>query len=466
MGQRLGLVDLDQDLVLRVHPLSFRWVGTEPHDAAGDCYVISIHSHVKYGGDDMSGEKLLVADVNESRLDQYDVASGELEHSATGTCLAEHAGTVHVPGAARRLLYVDDLRGELVEVSPWAEKGQRWRRPVCPVAIPGEHLALSPAGTAAVVTTGLGRSFDAWSQLLSVADLSAGRSVQVRSRAGEPGVGILERAGRTWVLVRHREPGHLDVHKLEALLGAGPHCPQVQPARVAVLPDDGHGDLVDAIGGRFLTATGAGVVVVRLHDDGTPQVDLVPYGVPGRAFYLRLGPDADTVWAVVRGGPADPRQWPDWSNHLWRHDLRTGRSTSTALGPGLVFRLAITAEAVAVARTHPDGDELVAVPTVPSTADEARPDGAASRLPLPAMAHPPRPGSEPWDACDRRAVDGSPASGSVAVSRGGDGEVHLFDLNHRSAATATRTLRTPGRLVAGGHLTLAHPSAPVDTVGR
>lgn len=412
----------------------------------------------------MLTEKMLIADVVEARLDQYDVASGQHERSATGTCLAEHAGTLHLPGLPRRLLYVDDLRGELVEVSPWAEDDQHWRRSLSPVAIPGEHVALSPAGTAAVVTTGLGRSFDAWSQLLSAVDLRAGRSVQVRIRAGEPGVGLLEQAGRTWVLVRQREPGHLDIYDVQALLSAGPHCPQVEPTHSVALPNDGHGDLVDTVGGRFLVATGSGVVVVRLKHDGTPHLHDVPYGLPGRAFYLRLGPNADTVWAVVRGGPTDPRQWHAWTNHLWRYDLRTGQTSSTALGPGLVFRLAITAAAVAVARTHPDGDELVAVPGTPGAGNETGQDAVISRFPLPAMTHPPRAGAEPWDACDRRAVDGSPATGIVAVSRGGDGEVHLFDL--QDPDIPMRTLQTPGRLGAGGHLTLAHTSAPVDTVGR
>lgn len=407
----------------------------------------------------MSSLKLLVADVAEARLDQYDVTSGEHERSATGTCLAEHAGTVHLPGSPRRLLYADDLRGELVEVSPWAKNEQAWRQAVSPVAIPAEHLALTPDGTAAVVTTGLGRSFAAWSELLSVVDLRVRRSVQVRLRAGEPGAGFLEQGGRTWLLVRHREPGHLDVHALEALLGAGPHCPSAEPTHSVALADDGHGDLVDTVGGRLLIATGSGVTVVRLQDDGTPQVSHVPYGLPGRAYYLRLGPDADTAWAVVRGGPTDPQQWPSWTNHLWRYDLRTDQTTSTPLGDGLVFRLALTSSAVAVARTHPDGDELVAVP---ATATDAGAD--IVRFPLPAMSHPPRPGTEPWDACDRRAVDGSPGSGTVAVSRGGNGQVHLFDLE--DPASPMRTLQTPGRLGAGGHLTLADDSVAVDTVGR
>lgn len=102
------------------------------------------------------------------------------------------------------------------------------------------------------------------------------------------------------------------------------------------------------------------------------------------------------LWSCVRGGPGDPGQWPDWSNDAWWHHLDTGVTGKLDLGPGLVFRLAVTARHIAYTRVHPDGDELILLNAPPT--DGSRPVVGA-RLPLPAMSGAPRRGGTPGTAC-------------------------------------------------------------------
>lgn len=248
---------------------------------------------------------------------------------------------------------------------------------------------------------------------------------------------------------------------------SAPACPPATPVRRIVLPDDdGHGDAHDPLTGRVFAAAGSGVHRIRREgDDLTPEAPL-PWSADGRSggrgHYLRLDPVRRMLWSCVRGGPGDPGQWPDWSNDAWWHHLDTGVTGRLDLGPGLVFRLAVTARHIAYTRVHPDGDELVLL-TAPPTAGSRPVVGA--RLPLPAMSGAPRPGGTPWDGVQRRAVAASPGGGLVAVSRGGHGEVHVFDADRADLLT---TLTVPTPLDDGGHLALLTPGdgAHADPVGR
>ncbi|NED25633.1 hypothetical protein G3I37_12125, partial [Streptomyces anulatus] len=69
------------------------------------------------------------------------------------------------------------------------------------------------------------------------------------------------------------------------------------------------------------------------------------------------------------------------------------------------------------------------------------------------------------DGVQRRAVAASPGGGLVAVSRGGHGEIHVFDADRADLLT---TLTVPTPLDDGGHLTLVTPGdgAHADPVGR
>ncbi|RBM06984.1 hypothetical protein [Streptomyces sp. PT12] len=393
---------------------------------------------------------LIVSDHIGGSVHVLTVPDGTETGRLTRRHLSEHAGFLALPGG--RLACVDDRRGELLVLAPF---GPELVDAAIPVAAPAEHLAVDPSGRWVAVTTGLGRNDEPWSDLLTVVDLATGDTSRVRTRVGEPGVTVLG-GGEPLVVLRHREPGALAVHRFADLLGAPPGCPRATPHAHLPLPADGHGDAQDPDGGEVFAAVGEGVRRAHRHGDALVAGPLIPWGSAARGWYLRLDPRRRALWSTLRGGPTDPPRWPEWTNHAWCHDLPTGRTTRTELGPGLVFRLALAKDHTAFARIHPDGDELILL-------DAAR--GTTRRAPLPAMDGAPRRGSTPWEGVQRRAVAASPGAGWVAITRGGHGEVHLFDAETGTEAARLK-LDTPLR--HGGHATLRsrNDGAEGDPVGR
>lgn len=408
--------------------------------------------------------RLLVADQVAGSIRVLDLPDGREAGRAEGRHLAEHAGFLALPGS--RTAFVDDLAGELVVLDPYGpEAGRPLVEATAPVAIPAEHLAADPGGRLLAVTTGLGRNWDAWSDLLTAVDLAAPggpRSVRVRTRMGEPGVTVFGAGDRSDALVvlRHREPGSLTAYRHADLMAAAPACPPAEPVHELPLPDDdGHGDAQDPLTGRLFAAASSGVHRARREGTALVPEEPLPWAGEGRGYYLRLDPVRRTLWSCVRGGPTDAARWPEWTNDAWWHQLDSGRTGRLPLGPGLVFRLAVAARHVAYARVHPDGDELVLI-----AVDSGTPRITA-RLPLPAMDGAPRPGRTPWDGVQRRAIAASPGSPFVAVTRGGHGEIHLVDAD---AAAHVTTLSVPSPLNDGGHLALISPGdgAHGDPIGR
>ncbi|MFF9120485.1 YncE family protein [Streptomyces massasporeus] len=392
---------------------------------------------------------LLVSDHMDGSVHVLTVPDGTVVGRLTGRHLSEHAGFLALPGG--RVACVDDRRGELLVLDPFAE---RLVERAVPVAVPAEHLACGPSGRLLAVTTGLGENTEPWSDLLTVLDLTTGDTARVRTRVGEPGVTVLGN-GDPLVVLRHREPGELAVHRFADLLAASPGCPVVTPHAVLPLPDDGHGDAQTPSTGHVFAATGEGVHRARRKGDALAAEAVIPWGSPARGWYLRLDTRRPALWSTLRGGNPDPLRWPEWTNQAWRHDLETGRTFHTELGPGLVFRLALARRHTAFTRIHPDGDELVLLGA----------DGTVRRIPLPAMDGAPCRGGTPWEGVQRRAVAASPGSDWIAVTRGGHGEVHLVDAETGHEAARLR-LGTP--LDHGGHMSLRSrdDGADGDPVGR
>ncbi|GAA2258738.1 hypothetical protein GCM10010145_34190 [Streptomyces ruber] len=392
---------------------------------------------------------LLVSDHVEGSVHVLTVPDGTVITRLTGRHLSEHAGFLALPGG--RVACVDERRGELLVLDPF---GDELVRLAVPVAVPAEHLACDPSGRRLAVTTGVGRNTAPWSDLLTVIDLATGEAARVRTRVGEPGVTVLG-GGDPLVVLRHREPGALAVHRFADLLAAPPGCPPVPPHAILPLPGDGHGDAQEPHSGHVFAATGAGVHRARRKGDALVAETVIPWGSPARGWYLRLDTRRRVLWSTLRGGAPDPLRWPEWTNQAWRHDLGTGRTHRTELGPGLVFRLATARRHTAFTRIHPDGDELILLD----------PDDTVRRTPLPAMDGAPRRGGTPWEGVQRRAVGASPGSDWVAVTRGGHGEVHIVDAESGHEATRLR-LGTP--LHHGGHVMLRMRSdgADGDPVGR
>ncbi|MBB1243543.1 hypothetical protein GL263_08205 [Streptomyces durbertensis] len=366
---------------------------------------------------------LLVSDQIAGRVRLLTVPDGTPVAALEGRHLAEHPGFLALPGG--RLACVDDRAGELLVLDPFgALRGGPLVGRRLPVATPAEQLAADPAGRRLALTTGLGDNNTPWSELLTVLDLASGDCVRVRTRAGEPGVTVLTDPADgdgTWVALRHREPGAWDVHRWSDLLDAAPGCPPAAAHHSVPLPPDGHGDAQDPLSGRTFAATSEGVHRARLQDGVLLPEATLPWRAPGRGYFLRLDPRRRTLWSCLRGGPAEPHRWSEWTNHAWRHEIDGHRTEVCDLGPGLVFRMAFTGRHAAFTRIHPDGDELLLL-----DAGSSRPE-VVRRVPLSAMEGAPQGGRSPWEGVQRRAVAASPGAGWVAVSRGGHGEVLLLD---------------------------------------
>lgn len=403
---------------------------------------------------------LVVADQRAQTVHTFDPQSARWETVLTDTALAEHAGLLQLPDG--RIAFVDDAAGELVLLTPGSGRTSVER---VPVAIPGEHLACSPDGRWLAVSTGAGDSFEPSSDQLTLVDLAAPgrpRARRVRTRVGEPGIALTDHE----VLLRHRAPGAVQALGIVEVAAAGPHVPHLDGQVIHEVGDAGHGDAWDPISRCLLIATERGLERFAVEDGSPRPLGVVPWDAGqsgtssdvGRAYYLRCCPRRRLVAATLRRGGEDPLRWDDWDNHLWVHHLDTGRTHLAPIGPGLVFRCALTPTALVTTRVHPDGDELIA-----HDLTDLRSRGTWS---LPRLAHGPRRGHEPWDDADRRSVAACPEAETVLVTRGGHGQVHLVDVH--APGTPLRTFAAPSPLRDGGHVGwFAAPSAGgLDGIGR
>lgn len=397
----------------------------------------------------MRHPQLVVADYRADRV--YGISDLTVMRIGHGY-VAEHAGILDLGGEAGGYAFADDLRGELAVMRGLV-------RTSVPIAIPAEHIAADPTGRYVAITTGLGAAGEPWTGVVTIADLDTGMTRRFRSRVGEPGVGFVadRETGAPFVMLRHREPGAIEAIPLARALALGAHVPALTGSHTATVADDGHGDVADANSGIFATATSAGLERFIV-DGGAPvPIGVVPWPVPGRAFYLRLDARTGRAVGITRGGAPSPTRWTEWENHLVEIDLVTGEADHAPLPPGLAFRFASGGGRTAVATIHPDGDLLTIL-------DRRQPRTEVERqLDLPALSRPPVPGRLPWDPigdapAQRRAVAVSPTGERVAVTRGGDGEVHLVS----DAAVDTVTAPTP--LDEGG--LLFWPGGARDGVGR
>ncbi|WP_116112322.1 hypothetical protein [Austwickia chelonae] len=415
---------------------------------------------------DQSTPRLLVADHCAGTIHLIDPAHPVVDESTRllgKFGLSEHAGVLQLPDGA--VAFVDDLIGRTILVDP--------RRPAThaitatiPVATPAEHLAADPTGRHLVVTTGLGANPEPWSDLLTAIDLTDPAQPdarRIRCRTGEPGVVIHGTGTDARLILRHREPGSLEILHLQDVLAAPKGNPRLRGSEHPGSDDSAHGDLLLPGTDHLLVAETTGVRRWTLADD-TPRHDCtLPWQAPGRGWFLRWSHTLHRALSIVRSGGGDPHTWQSWGNALWVHDPRYDRTHAIDLGPGLIFRCAPLAGGVAVARVHPDGDEIV-VASIPEDSTSA--SQVARRIPLPPMSSPPRPGESPWENAQRRSITADPHGSLVAVTSGGDGLVHLVDT--ADPRHGHRQLPWPTSLDLGGILAWcdARPHPQVDSVGR
>ncbi|SNS75501.1 hypothetical protein [Rhodococcoides kyotonense] len=402
----------------------------------------------------MISGNLLIADYRADRFDVVSLAAlvsgvDSLVLSGRGT-VAEHAGVLSLPAGAPRGLrwaFVDDLRGALVVGDDHGEVARY------PIPIPAEHLATDVSGRFVVGTTGCGVGWEPFSDLVGWCDLETGETRTVRVRVGEPGVAVGGTALKPLVALRHRAPGSVEVLNIDTVANAGAHAPVVRGPECG-LGDDGHGDAIDPQTGRLVVATGRGLETFTLTESGPTPAAVLPWPVPGRAYYLRVDPVMGRICSVVRGH-ASATEWHTWRNWLVAVDIATGDWDVTEVSAGLAFRPDVWNGEVVCPVIHPDGDTLWRVR-----------GSVHSQSPLPPMTAGPRPGVQPWDGTtDRPAQRRATAhlGSEVAVTRGGDGVIDIVD-----ESGAVRTVAVNSPLHEGGVLARLpeEPARAVDGVAR
>ena len=212
---------------------------------------------------------LILADQRQHCLYAIDAETLNIETIDSDTVLAEHAGFLQLPD--HRIAYLDDAYGELVLLAK-TEKGFTASQRVA-IAIPGEHLTVSPDGRWILVGTGFGAEFSATTDQITLVDLypenlSRPRPYRVRTVPGEHGVGLSNNLA--WV--RHRIPGNIQTISLKEITEAGPHVPQVHGHFTQEIDDTGHGDAFDPLTQTFFVATARGLeqFVSSKNDQATP----------------------------------------------------------------------------------------------------------------------------------------------------------------------------------------------------
>ena len=407
----------------------------------------------------MTSEILVVADQKAGNIQFLNPDTWSVLHRLDSVVLAEHAGILLLGGG--KCAFIDDAGGALVIADAFSKTPPR----LIPVAIPGEHLACDPSGRYIAVTTGLGVSWEPWSDLLTIVDAESEAgptSRRIRTRAGEPGVVVGETPEGPVAVLRHREPGGIESFNIGRILAEGVHCPPMQGLRADASPD-GHGDAFDPVTGTMFVSTSQGLERFDIRKPQPEALQIIKWDAPGRAYFLRFCPRRRVVVAICRDGGGEPRAWAGWENTLWVHHVDTGLTRTAPLGPGLVFRFALTSTGIATARVHPDGDELSVHNLGPV---DAGPPALRGIWALPRMEGAPQPHHEPWDDAERRSIAASPSSERVAVTRGGHGELHIIDTS--APGTPLRTMALDSPLHDGGHLAWlsALDTVPGDTVGR
>lgn len=405
---------------------------------------------------------LLIADQHSHCIYTFNKEKKTVFEVARNTVLAEHSGFLQL--ADGRIAYGDDARGELVLLKEKCEPAYSFEIERISASIPAEHITTSPNGRWIAISTGFGAAFDASSDQITLIDLQPSDSdrplsYRVRTRAGEPGIAL----SNTHIWLRHREPGAIQTIPIREIITAGPHVPPVASSLTSNIGDSGHGDAYDPHTNTFHVATENGIEHFTLTQETPQHQKTLTWhtitGTAARAYFLRFNPHKRLISSTLRLGGDSPKAWDTWKNWVFTYNIDTGKHRSAPVGTGLVFRCALTPTALAVTRVHPDGDELVVY--------ELSDLSIRGRWQLPVMDGAPRKGAEPWDNADRRSIAADPESETVAVTRGGHGQIHLIDVS--TAGGELETYQVPTPLKDGGHLGwFSADTAPeaMDGIGR
>nr|BFE85330.1 hypothetical protein GCM10020093_079310 [Planobispora longispora] len=366
-----------------------------------------------------TGSRLVVADPAASQVHIYAIPSHRRAATITGRTPSSHAGMLSLRDG--RVLFVDETHHELVALQVTGVPGSsarsrcprgghaHRRRPGQPLRRRGRGRGARPRGGVPGDRRGGGHG------ILTLVDLRTYAPSSVEVHSGHPGVML----GGEPLTVLHRNDADntLETFPVSAILaGAGGH---LEPSSSVPTGAAGHGEAL--AGDLAMTATDAGLDTARLRAGSLTPVRTVPWPAEtGRAFYVRLSADGRNLVTYTSNESGD--DWQNWLHDAFLVDPATGRSVTTRLGSGFLFRFGLSDRYAGYVLQQPGGDKVSFVDVRPGSSHYGK---ITANVQLGSLPGGPAVGSSPWGTQGRRiALD--PTGALAYVSGGGTGRISVI----------------------------------------
>lgn len=330
-----------------------------------------------------------------------------------------------------------------------------------PVGAPASHIAVHPKMTHAVVGSGDPE------HAISIVDLrwwsstSYDTILSVPLETVDPGVAI---GGKDPILYHRFVDPDFTLGRLEAFPLKNLLAENFAPTGTVSIDGPPHGEVISHQFKIFCSAFTLGLACADIQGQDLTFRGVIPYDTSersgGQAFFARLANDGRRVYSYLRDFGPDTTPWEEWQNDAYIADIVSGNVTRLTLGPGLVYRHALSDSYALYFTLHPDGDNAILLDTNPKSPTFHQ---IVARIPLDSLGNPPARGGDPF-AAESRRVAISPDGRWGFISHGGDGLISVIDTQTRQVV---RKLATPTPLTAGGYLIAVQSDMKFsDTIGR
>ncbi|MDQ3248372.1 MAG: hypothetical protein M3Q45_04100, partial [Chloroflexota bacterium] len=328
---------------------------------------------------------LIVADTDASGLTVFAIPTWEQTGRIENVTMADHPGFLALPGG--RVLFTDNTTQELLVLDVSGTPTITVR-----VAIPGVaiHLGVDATLEHALVSTMANEETGKGENSLTMIDLASHEVTVQPIETGEPGLLVGENT------IFHRDGG--EIGRLQAFMmdGFGTHTDATAP--YVDIGAYGHGEAL--VGDYAYIATDDGIDVVNVAGAEPRYVTVLPWNVSnregGRGYYMRADSHNTYLWSYLRivanpEADASWANWQDWQNDAYVIDVKAQTATRFDLGPGLVYRMALSDKYALYSRLHPDGDQAILVDADPTSATFGQ---ITATIDLPAVGDAPVTGVE------------------------------------------------------------------------
>jgi hypothetical protein len=350
----------------------------------------------------------------------------------------------------------DDAGGELV-VLKMNLRGKPAIIGRAPVGVPASHIAVHPKMTYAV------SGADDEERPISLIDLrwwsltTYDTIAFVPVVSADPGIAL---GRKTIVYHRNNDAGRLEAYPVAQILRGND-----KPTGEVEITSLGHGEAISHRLKLFCTATDNGIECADMVGGSLVPRGVLPYDASGRtggrAFFVRLSNDGRFLYSYLRDSSSG-ESWPEWQNDVYIADLQSGEVTRVELGPGIVFRFALSDPYALFFTIHPDGDAAHLLDTNPKSPTFQQ---IVATIPLDPLQSPPDPAQSPFAPGQESRIAAITPDGRWGfISHGGDGVMSIIDTKEQRVVGK---LEVPTPLEGGGYLVAVQKGMKLgDTIGR